>query len=123
MGGPREKYRSLFFLPAEQAVLGHVWRPLADIYQTRDGWLVKFDLAGIRPSDVRVGVNDRWLTIEGIRRDWVCQEGHCYHSLEIQYSKFSRSVELPCHLEEMKIKLEYRDGMLLVWIAPKGEDE
>lgn len=122
MRGPRDKLRSCLSSPAEQSVLGSVWRPLADIYQTQKGWLVKFDLAGIRPEDVRISVSNRRLTLEGARRDWICKEGHCYHSLEIQYSSFSRSVELPCSLEDMTIDLEYRDGMFLVWIAPKGEE-
>ena len=29
------------------------WRPAADIYRTRTGWLIKYDLAGVRPEGRR----------------------------------------------------------------------
>ena len=31
------------------------WQPSADVYRTKDGWLVKFDLAGVQIGDVTVG--------------------------------------------------------------------
>ena len=30
------------------------WRPAADIYRTRTGWLIKYDLAGVRPEDIEI---------------------------------------------------------------------
>jgi HSP20 family protein len=36
--------------------------------------------------------------------------------MEIAYSRFERSVELPCNLDRADITTEYRDGMLLVRI-------
>ena len=90
------------------------WRPPADIYRIRGGWLVKFDLAGVRPEDIRVSVCGRRLTVEGTRRDWQIDEGQQHYCMEISYSHFERSVELPAELEHARISTEYRDGMLLV---------
>jgi HSP20 family protein len=91
-----------------------VWRPAADVHQTRDGWLVKFDLAGVRPEDVRLSVAGRRLTVRGTRRDATLEEScHCYR-MEIAYSHFERSLELPYDLERAHITTEYREGMLFV---------
>src|SRR5919205_684335 len=45
-----------FFLAGEDAGREAVWRPRADVYRTPDGWLVKLELAGVRPDeDVTIG--------------------------------------------------------------------
>ncbi len=90
------------------------WRPPLDIYRSPRGWLVKCDVAGIRPEDICVSVAGRWLTIAGTRRDWSIEEGFRVYSLEIAYTCFERRIELPCDLQGAEIELEYRDGMLLI---------
>jgi HSP20 family molecular chaperone IbpA len=36
--------------------------------------------------------------------------------LEIAYSRFERSLDLPCNLQRAAIATDYRDGMLLVHV-------
>src|SRR5262245_40479121 len=95
-------------------VQGAHWRPPADIYRIRGGWLVKFDLAGVRPEDIRLSVCGRQLTLEGTRRDSLIDEDQQHYCMEISYSHFERSIELPAELNHARIDTEYRDGMLLV---------
>jgi HSP20 family protein len=95
-------------------VQGPCWHPPADTYRIRGGWLVKFDLAGVRPEDIRVSLLGRRLTVEGTRRDWQIDEGQQHYCMEISYSHFERSVELPRELAQAQVSTEYRDGMLLV---------
>jgi HSP20 family protein len=103
-------------------VCGEVhWHPSADIYRTRSGWLVKFDLAGVRPEDIRLTAHGSRLTVCGRRRDWTVLEGHRYYRMEIAYSHFERSVDLPCQLEPAHITREFREGMLLVGIETEGQ--
>ena len=100
--------------PPTNPVQEPYWRPPADIYRIRRGWLVKFDLAGVRSEDIRVSVCGRQLTVEGTRRDWQIDDSQQHYCMEISYSHFERSVELPDQLEQARISTEYRDGMLLV---------
>jgi HSP20 family protein len=93
------------------------WQPLADIYRVRGGWLVKFDLAGIRPEEVRLSVCGSCLTVAGRRSDWQIDEFQQHYRLEIAYSRFERTVEFPCDLERARISTDYRDGMLLIRMA------
>ena len=93
------------------------WRPPADIYRLRGGWLVKFDLAGVRPEDIRVSVSGRRLTVDGTRRDSQIDQGQQHYCMEISYSHFERSIELPGELVHARISTEYRDGMLLVRLS------
>jgi HSP20 family protein len=104
------------FLPAADAVREALWRPATDVYRTSGGWLVKFDLAGVLPEDVQVSVSGQRLVVRGTRRDWCREDGCKYYLMEISYSYFERSIELPGDLEQAQIATEFRYGLLLVRI-------
>jgi HSP20 family protein len=95
----------------------HFWLPAADVYETASGWIVKLELAGVRPEDIGVSVHGKILQITGRRRDWIVHETQCCRSLEISYERFERRFELSGGLERGRITTEYRDGMLLVKIS------
>ncbi len=117
----REIWRERFLFLGPDNPCGACWRPAVDVYRDRDGWLVKFDLAGVAPRDIEVRVRGRFLTVAGVRRDLTVQEGRQAYLMEIAYSRFERSVELPVDLEELEIGSESRDGMLLVSIQLLGD--
>jgi HSP20 family protein len=108
------------FLPGAGPCPPGSWCPAADVYRTRQGWLVKLDLAGVRVEDIAVEVQGKRMRIRGTRRDCTYQEGCHYYQMEIAYSNFERVLELPCDLERAAIVTDYRDGMLLVHITPEA---
>ena len=63
------------FTPAARSCGEACWQPSADIYRTPEGWLVKFDLAGVRPEDIIVAVQNSHLIVRGTRRDWLVEQG------------------------------------------------
>lgn len=104
------------FLPGVDEFRESRWRPSADVYRTAQGWLIKFDLAGVRPEDVTLAACGRRLTVAGCRRDLIAEQGHRHYSLEISYSCFERALELPFDPDPARMTTESRDGMLLIWI-------
>ena len=92
------------------------WQPLLDIYELKDGWLLKADLAGVHPKDVSVSVVGCRVTIRGSRRDSCIEEGCCHYRMEISYSQFERSVELPDDPGPCRVQTEFQEGMLLIRI-------
>jgi len=102
------------FLPAAEALQHESWQPPVDVYQTADGWLVKFDLAGVPPQDVELSLRGRRLTVRGSRRDRCLGETCGQYHMEIAYSHFERSITLPEEVEALRLRTEYTDGMLLV---------
>jgi HSP20 family protein len=105
----------LFIYAAPQAAAAS-WNPPADVYRSADGWLVKVDLAGVRPTDVAVAAQPGKLVIRGSRRDLAQAAGYSLHRMEISYAAFERVVELPCRVDAGRIRTDYRDGMLLVYV-------
>src|SRR5579864_98000 len=105
------------FLPAGAVARQPDWQPSADLYRTRKGWLVKFDLAGVRPQDMELSVQDNTLIVRGVRRDCLTEEGCRHYRMEITYAHFERAIELPGDLTTAKITTEHREGMLIVRIV------
>ena len=115
------------FLPGVEAAQDAPWRPNMDVYRTADGWLLKFELAGVRAEDIDLQVLGRRMTLRGVRRDCVLESPEqkagqrspvVQYRMEIAYCQFERSVELPCDLQRADIKTEFRDGLLLVRVTP-----
>ena len=93
---------------------GRLWCPAADVYQTSDGWIVKVDLAGIRPADIEITIDGPVLRISGLRRDATCGEGVSHYQLEITYSRFEKQIQFPNSIEHASIERDYRDGLLIL---------
>lgn len=100
------------------------WQPAVDIYRTNNGWVLKFDLAGVRMEDVHVQVCGRTMAVSGVRRDWMFEDAGCRHySMEISYSRFKRTIELPDDIETARLAVNYRDGILTVRIARQESEQ
>jgi HSP20 family protein len=97
------------------------WTPAADVYRTRDGWLVKVDLAGVSPDEVEITVAGRLLSVAGIRRDANCSETVSYHQIEITYSRFEKTLRFPCEIEGARVERAYRDGLLIIRLRGEAE--
>ena len=98
-----------------------LWHPAADVYRTTWGWILKFDLAGVHLEDIHVHLGRNALTVSGVRRDHIVEDGINYHSMEISYNRFERTIELPTDLDHSRLRLDYRDGILFVRISLLGE--
>ena len=96
------------------------WQPAADVYQMPTGWLLKVELAGVRPDELQLLADGSDLVLSGRRRDWVIEGGRQCHSMEISYSSFERRFSLPCRVEECRLATEYRDGMLMIRVVTGG---
>lgn len=107
---------------AAHSVTERLWRPAADIYQTRDGWIIKYALAGVKPEDIKVAIKGSAITVSGLRRDWKLEEGCTYYSMEISYNRFERTIELPCLVDGAEVRMEARDGILIVRLRCRGEN-
>ncbi len=112
------KIWSIYLTPEQPAESTNIWRPPLDIYRKGSTWLLKFDLAGVRAEDVRVRLAGNRVTVTGMRKDWVVEQGYQYHSMEISYNRFERTVKLPGDLSSAEYSLEARDGLLFVRVEP-----
>jgi HSP20 family protein len=111
---------TVFLLSPPRQGLG--WQPAVDIYRSKNGWILKFDLAGVRMEDIHIRVNGGTVTVSGVRRDCMMEDVGCRHySMEITYNRFERSIELPDDIASAHVGVDYRDGILFVRIVKREE--
>src|SRR5262245_38216231 len=107
-------FRHAFFTPEPGPTTGRPWSPPVDVYRLADGWLLKFELAGVGPDDVTVTTDGRRVIVRGARLDRCVESGCSVHQMEIAYTRFERSVELPESLDRATVRCEFNHGMVLV---------
>jgi HSP20 family protein len=93
---------------------GRLWNPSADVYKTSEGWYVKVDLAGVCSDELQIEVSGTLLHIHGCRRDTFYREDFRYQQMDITYSRFEKTVQFPCAIENASLEHEYRDGFLII---------
>lgn len=109
-----DRYFRLIHAERQRRPSGRLWCPAADVYRTREGWIVKVDLAGIKAEDVEINIDGPLLRIRGRRRDDLCGEGISHYHLEITYSRFEKTIQFPRSIEHASIERDYHDGLLVL---------
>jgi HSP20 family protein len=92
---------------------GLTWKPVVDILETDKEFVIKMELPEVKPEEVQVLAEGKFLTIRGERKLDVQEEGK-FHVTEAFYGKFEREFELPQHVDTKQIKAEYKDGVLRI---------
>jgi HSP20 family protein len=116
-----ERYFRMMHIGRSSRPSARLWCPAADVYRTHDGWIVKVDLAGVSPDDLKITVERTTLRIAGCRKDTFYGEGVSCQQLEITYSRFEKVLHFPCSIEGATVRRDYRDGLLILYL--RGEDD
>jgi HSP20 family protein len=96
------------------------WAPAVDVQETDKEYIVKADLPDVQKEDVKVGIEDGVLTLEGERKQEKEEKGKKFHRVERVYGKFVRRLALPMEVDAQKVAAEFKDGVLNVRM-PKTE--
>lgn len=91
-----------------------------DVYQTDDDIVIKSTIAGVKPEDLDVNINNDMVTIRGERKleEEVDQENYYYQ--ECYWGPFSRSVILPVEIVAEKAEATMKNGILTIRL-PKAD--
>lgn len=92
-----------------------------DVYQTENDIVIKSTIAGVKPEDLDVTINNDMVTIRGERRneEQVSQENFYYQ--ECYWGSFSRSVILPVDVLSDKSEASMKNGILTIRL-PKADN-
>jgi len=104
-----------------QAPMSGVWYPPVDILESKDSYLIRAELPGMKKEDIHLELKDGTLTLSGERRFDESANGVEYHRVERVSGRFSRSFYLPQTVKQDGIKATYREGILEV-LVPKAEE-
>lgn len=96
------------------------WTPALDVAETDNEYVLTADLPGISKKDVKVELNDGFLSLSGERMENTENNSGNYHRRERRFGTFERSFRLPEEVMEDKITAKFKDGQLVVTL-PKSE--
>jgi len=97
------------------------WSPPVDILESRDSYLIRVELAGMKKEDISVEFKEGSLTLSGEKKFEEPAEGVTYHRAERASGKFARSFYLPQTIKQYSISASFRDGILEIHV-PKADE-
>ncbi len=107
--------------PASMAVAEGVWAPAVDVCETKDGFLVKAELPGMKQEDIQITIVENTLTLKGERRQENEVKDGGYTRIERAYGTFQRALALPSVVDASKVRAKYKDGVLEIELPKKEE--
>lgn len=93
------------------------WLPAMDIEEDEKEYLIKADLPALKREDVKVGIVDGILTVEGERKQEKEEKGKRFHRVERSFGKFVRRISVPSDVDQQKVSATFTDGVLQVHMA------
>ncbi|HUO75157.1 MAG TPA: Hsp20/alpha crystallin family protein [Solirubrobacteraceae bacterium] len=100
------------------------WIPAVDVERRDDELIVRADVPGIKPDEVKIEVEDNILTVSGKHEETKEEKDKQYMRRERRSGSFSRSMALPPGVDPKTIKATTHDGVVEVTIPlPKEQKE
>lgn len=91
-----------------------------DVYQTENDIVIKSTIAGVKPEDLDVSINNDMVTVKGERKNEEEVENGNYYYQECYWGSFSRSVLLPVDVIPEKADASLKNGILTIRL-PKAD--
>ena len=91
-----------------------------DVYQTDQDIVIKSTIAGVKPEDIDISINNDMVTIRGKRTKEEQINAENYYYQELYWGTFSRSVILPSEVDPDKTRATIKNGILAIKL-PKSE--
>lgn len=108
-------------LKSGTSLLGGQWIPSLDVIDEKDHLLVKVELPGLAKSDIKVSVEDKYLSIRGEKKQDKNLKQEDYLKTERHYGQFVRTIELPTYVDVDKAKATFKSGILELRLLKKKE--
>jgi HSP20 family protein len=94
------------------------WSPSFDVTETKDAYVFKADVPGVKQEDLEISTTGNRIQISGKRESEEEKQTDTVYTFERQYGSFTRSFTLPNGADIEHAKSELKDGVLTL-VVPK----
>jgi HSP20 family protein len=94
--------------------------PAADVYETKDEYVVELEVPGYEENELGIEVADHTLTVKGERKEVKEETEKSFRLHERLEKEFERTFVLPPETDTAKVKATFKQGVLKVH-APKAK--
>jgi HSP20 family protein len=107
-------FDNLLELKNQGGETGGEWLPTADVYETDDELVVKFEVPGVTLQDVTLAVNGNNLILRGEKKRSELARSAKYHCMERGFGKFKRVVHIASPVNTHQATTELVEGVLKI---------
>lgn len=115
-----DPFREMASLPMEAERMAS-FAPSFEIKETKEAFLFKADVPGVKDTDLDVTVTGNRLTVSGKRDAEKEEHNDTYYAYERSYGQFTRAFTLPEAADAEKLIADLKDGVLTLSIPKKPE--
>lgn len=94
------------------------YSPAFEVKETKESFVFKADVPGMKEQDLEVNVAGNRLTISGKRDAEKEDQGDTYYTYERSYGSFTRTFTLPDQTDPQHVNAQLKNGELTV-VVPK----
>ena len=98
---------------------GDRWQPDADVLETSDAVVVRFELAGVESAELRVSVDGSEVRIRGVRAAPQAGPVERLHQMEIASGPFERRVHIPVAFDRERVTAHLSNGFLTIHLMKR----
>jgi len=95
--------------------------PRIDIHETDKELQISAELPGMNENQIDVSLSKSAITISGEKKQESEQNVKGWYRMERSYGAFSRSIALPCDVEQESCKASFKNGVLTVTLKKVPE--
>jgi HSP20 family protein len=110
-------------LPEVTTPLGE-WTPALDIGETNEAVIVKAEVPGIDPKEIKVSMVNQLLTISGEKKYEKEEKDEKFYRMERSTGFFARAITIPVPVDAGKVVATFKNGLLTITmpktVAAKG---
>jgi HSP20 family protein len=94
--------------------------PPMNVFSDREGFVLRMEVPGVAPENLKIETNGRTLTVSG-KREIKTPENGSFHRRERGSGEFSRSLQLPSELDLSRAEALCKHGILTIRVPKKEE--
>lgn len=94
------------------------YSPAFEVKETKESFIFKADVPGIKEQDIEVNLAGNRLTISGKREADKEEKGETFYTYERAYGSFTRTFTLPDQTDAQHVNAQLKNGELTV-VVPK----
>ena len=119
-----EMFRRFFqqSFPRLELPEGISWQPKVNVTETPEAYVVRAEVPGVKPEEIKVTLTDDTLTIQGEKKkEETRTEKDQLHIYECSSGSFLRSFTFPTAVEKDGVVAESSDGVLTITVKKSKE--
>src|SRR5260370_40078719 len=100
-----------------------MWAPAIEVSQGDGKYLIRAELPGVNPGDVKLEITNEAVSLEGERKSERQENKGNVHLAERQYGHFYRAIPLPEGAKVEEARAKFANGLLEVTVPVQEQKE